>query len=158
MSYLYRGALIALGLLVILLLVSMFYQVEPEAVGVVMTFGKFSHVTEPGLHIKLPYPVQTVTRVAVERQLKQEAQLATLQTRLADVEADAARTCTGTSSSPSMVTTSWSSQSTAKSKQALTERMLDALPEARLEVVPDAGHTVHLEQPDVWASTVESFV
>ena len=38
------------------------------------------------------------------------------------------------------------------------ERMLDALPDARLEVVPDAGHTVHLEQPDVWASTVESFV
>ena len=38
------------------------------------------------------------------------------------------------------------------------EQMLEALPDARLEVVPDAGHTVHLEQPDAWASTVESFV
>lgn len=64
--------LVALGLLVILLLISMFYQVEPEAVGVVLTFGKYSHVTEPGLHIKLPYPIQTVTKVAVERQLKEE--------------------------------------------------------------------------------------
>ena len=38
------------------------------------------------------------------------------------------------------------------------ERMLEALPAARLEVVPDAGHTVHLEQPDAWLRAVESFV
>ena len=69
----FRSAgLIALAILVVLLLASMFYQVEPEAVGVVLTFGEFSHVTEPGLHMKLPFPIQTVTKVAVERQLKQE--------------------------------------------------------------------------------------
>lgn len=38
------------------------------------------------------------------------------------------------------------------------ERMLEALPDARLEVVPNAGHTVHLEQPEAWVSAVESFV
>ncbi len=38
------------------------------------------------------------------------------------------------------------------------ERMLDALPAARLEVVPEAGHAVHLEQPEAWQSAVESFV
>jgi len=38
------------------------------------------------------------------------------------------------------------------------ERMLEALPAARLEVIPDAGHTVHLEQPDAWLTAVESFV
>jgi membrane protease subunit HflK len=65
-------ALIGLAILAILVVISMFYQVEPEAVGVVLTFGKFSHVTEPGLHMKLPFPIQTVTKVAVERQLKQE--------------------------------------------------------------------------------------
>ena len=65
--------LAVLGLLVLLLLLSMFYQVEPEAVGVVQTFGRFSPpVTGPGLHIKLPYPIQTVTKVAVQRQLKEE--------------------------------------------------------------------------------------
>lgn len=38
------------------------------------------------------------------------------------------------------------------------ERMLEALPDARLEVIPEAGHAVHLEQPEVWASVVKSFV
>lgn len=38
------------------------------------------------------------------------------------------------------------------------ERMLEALPDARLEVVANAGHTVHLEQPDAWESAVETFV
>jgi 2-succinyl-6-hydroxy-2,4-cyclohexadiene-1-carboxylate synthase len=38
------------------------------------------------------------------------------------------------------------------------ERMQKALPEVRLELVPDAGHTVHLEQPVAWASAIESFV
>jgi 2-succinyl-6-hydroxy-2,4-cyclohexadiene-1-carboxylate synthase len=38
------------------------------------------------------------------------------------------------------------------------ELMLEALPDARLEVIPEAGHAVHLEQPEVWASVVESFV
>ena len=38
------------------------------------------------------------------------------------------------------------------------ERMFEALPDARLELVPNAGHTVHLEQPAAWASAVESFV
>ena len=38
------------------------------------------------------------------------------------------------------------------------ERMLEVLPDARLEVVPNAGHTVHLEQPEAWVSAVESFV
>jgi pimeloyl-ACP methyl ester carboxylesterase len=36
--------------------------------------------------------------------------------------------------------------------------MQKALPEVRLELVPDAGHTVHLEQPVAWASAIESFV
>jgi 2-succinyl-6-hydroxy-2,4-cyclohexadiene-1-carboxylate synthase len=40
----------------------------------------------------------------------------------------------------------------------MNERMFEALPDARLELVPDAGHTVHLEQPEAWASAVESFV
>jgi membrane protease subunit HflK len=61
--------------LVILLLVVMWttvYTVDPEEVGVVLTFGSFSHITEPGLHFKLPYPMQTVVNVPVQRQLKQE--------------------------------------------------------------------------------------
>lgn len=60
---------------VILLLVLMWttvYTVGPEEVGVVLTFGAFTQITEPGLHFKMPYPVQTVVNVPVQRQLKQE--------------------------------------------------------------------------------------
>ena len=63
---------VPLAILVVVLLWSAFYTVEPEEVGVVLTFGKFSKTTEPGLHFKLPYPVQTVIKVPVQRQLKQE--------------------------------------------------------------------------------------
>lgn len=58
-------------LLGILLLTTTFYQVQPEAVGVVQRFGRFVRTSEPGLHMKLPF-VETVQRVPVQRQLKQE--------------------------------------------------------------------------------------
>jgi membrane protease subunit HflK len=58
-------------LLAILFLSTTFYQVQPEAVGVVQRFGRYVRTTEPGLHVKLPL-VETVMRVPVQRQLKQE--------------------------------------------------------------------------------------
>jgi len=51
------GALIALVLLV--WLASGFYIVDASQRGVVLTFGKFSQITEPGLRWRLPYPIQT---------------------------------------------------------------------------------------------------
>ena len=51
---------------------SAFFIVEPEEVGVVLTFGKFSRQVEPGLQFKLPYPIQRVIKVPVQRQLKEE--------------------------------------------------------------------------------------
>ena len=62
-------------LLLLLLLVALwssFFTVEPEQVGVVLTFGKYSHEVDPGLRFKLPYPLQTVIKVPVQRQLKEE--------------------------------------------------------------------------------------
>jgi 2-succinyl-6-hydroxy-2,4-cyclohexadiene-1-carboxylate synthase len=38
---------------------------------------------------------------------------------------------------------------------SLGRRMADTIPRARLVVVPNAGHAVHLEQPDIFASAVE---
>ena len=69
-----RGLSTALPVLILLvpLLWSTVYTVDPEEVGVLLTFGEFSGVTEPGLHFKLPYPVQTVQKVPVQRQLKLE--------------------------------------------------------------------------------------
>jgi pimeloyl-ACP methyl ester carboxylesterase len=36
--------------------------------------------------------------------------------------------------------------------------MAQALPHARLHIVPGAGHTVHLEQPEMFDSIVEDFI
>jgi membrane protease subunit HflK len=66
---------IVIGLLVILGLVfvaSMIFTVEPEEVGVVLRFGKFTRTADPGLNFKLPAPVEQVYKVPIQRQLKQE--------------------------------------------------------------------------------------
>ena len=64
----------AAGLLALVVLVSLMgtvYQIEPEEVGVILRFGKYARTAEPGLHFKLPF-VEDMTRVPVQRQLKQE--------------------------------------------------------------------------------------
>jgi membrane protease subunit HflK len=48
------------------------YQVEPDEVAVIQRFGAFVRTTEPGLHMKFPLFIETVTKVPVQRQLKME--------------------------------------------------------------------------------------
>lgn len=48
------------------------YTVPAESEGVVLRFGRFSHVVAPGLHFKVPLGVDDVNVVPVKRQLKQE--------------------------------------------------------------------------------------
>tara|TARA_R110002096_G_scaffold430725_1_gene645031 strand:- start:11832 stop:12812 length:981 start_codon:yes stop_codon:yes gene_type:complete len=48
------------------------YTVQVEEAGLVMRFGKHIDTVEPGLNFKLPYGIDTVIRVPVRRQLKQE--------------------------------------------------------------------------------------
>jgi membrane protease subunit HflK len=69
-----RGLLTTLPLILIVLVMlwTTVYTVDPEEVGVVLTFGEFTGITEPGLHFKLPAPIQTYQTVPVQRQLKQE--------------------------------------------------------------------------------------
>ncbi len=61
----------AAGFLVLLLVMTTFYQVPPESVGVVLRFGRYVRTTEPGLHLKAPF-AEEVLKVPVQRQLKQE--------------------------------------------------------------------------------------
>ena len=56
----------------ILLIWSAVFQVAPEEVGVVLTFGKYTRMADPGLGFKWPSPIQTLSKVPVQRQLKQE--------------------------------------------------------------------------------------
>lgn len=66
---------IRLGVVVLVLLVLLFtayYQIEPEEVGVIQRFGAYVRTTEPGPHLKLPFGIETVRKVPVQRQLKME--------------------------------------------------------------------------------------
>ena len=54
------------------LLLTSWYTIPAESVGVVLRFGKFDAIREPGLHFKLPFGIDEVLPVAVKRQLKIE--------------------------------------------------------------------------------------
>ncbi|MCP4660424.1 MAG: FtsH protease activity modulator HflK [bacterium] len=59
---------------VVLLLIALtsFYKVEPEEVGVILRFGAYVDETPPGLHYKLPFLIDRVFKVPVQRQLTEE--------------------------------------------------------------------------------------
>jgi membrane protease subunit HflK len=63
---------IIIGIVLIIFLVSSVFTVNPEEVGVIRRFGKYTRVVSPGLNFKLPFGIETVKKVPVERQLKEE--------------------------------------------------------------------------------------
>ena len=63
---------VLVALVMLLLLFTAYYQVEPDEVGVVQRFGRYDRTTGPGPHLKLPFGVEIVTKVPVQRQLKME--------------------------------------------------------------------------------------
>jgi membrane protease subunit HflK len=63
---------IGLAVLALLLVLSSAYTVAPEEIGVVLRLGKYVRDASPGLNFKLPLGVERVTKVPVERQLKEE--------------------------------------------------------------------------------------
>lgn len=63
--------LIVVGVFAAITLLSSFYTVEPEEVGVVQRFGEYIRTAEPGLNFKIPF-IEHARIVPVERQLKQE--------------------------------------------------------------------------------------
>jgi len=80
------GAVVAL--LAIVLLFTSWFTVAPEEVGIVLRLGRFVRQTDPGLNVKWPYPIETVMKVPVQRQLKEEfgfrTQQAGISTRFAE--------------------------------------------------------------------------
>ena len=59
------------GLVILIVLFSSFYQISPEEMGVILRFGKFVRTTDPGLHLKFP-GIEELIKVPVQRQLKME--------------------------------------------------------------------------------------
>ncbi len=71
------------GTVVIVLAVLIFiftglYTVNPEEVGVIQRFGKYINTTEPGLHFKIPFGVDKLTKVKVKHVYKEEFGFRTL--------------------------------------------------------------------------------
>ncbi len=60
------------AILILSLLFSLWFTVEPEEVGVVLRLGKYARTADPGLNFKLPLGIEEVYKVPVERQLKLE--------------------------------------------------------------------------------------
>ncbi len=58
--------------LALILFSTSFYTVEPEEVALVLRFGKYVRTADPGLHMKIPFGVETALKVPVQRQLKAE--------------------------------------------------------------------------------------
>ena len=61
-----------LGVLAVWIVFTSFYTVDPEEVGVELRFGKYIETTQPGLNFKLPLGIESVIKVPVQRQLKEE--------------------------------------------------------------------------------------
>ncbi len=55
-------------LVIILWLLSGFYQIQPSEQGVITRFGAYVYTTDAGLHYHLPYPIENVTKVNTTRE------------------------------------------------------------------------------------------
>jgi len=63
---------IALLILILAFVFTVWFTVGPEEVGVILRFGRYNRVVEPGLHFKYPFLIEQANKVPVQRQLKQE--------------------------------------------------------------------------------------
>jgi membrane protease subunit HflK len=64
--------IIVIGLLIVIAAFSSFYMVDQKEQAVVLLFGKFNRITEPGLHFKLPFGIEKNYNVPTQRILKEE--------------------------------------------------------------------------------------
>lgn len=66
-------------LAVVIFIATGLYTVNPEEVGVIQRFGKYLSTTQPGLHFKIPFGVDKLTKVKVKLVFKEEFGFRTLQ-------------------------------------------------------------------------------
>ena len=66
----FRGAVLVV--LVLILVFTSLYTVDPEEVALVLRFGRYVRTTNPGLHLKVPFGIERALKVPIQRQLKEE--------------------------------------------------------------------------------------
>lgn len=64
--------LIVVGVVVAAGALSSYAQVEPDEVGAIVRLGRFVGTVEPGPHFRLPFGIERMIKVPVQRQLKAE--------------------------------------------------------------------------------------
>jgi len=64
---------------VLIFLKGLIYSIGPDEVGVIQRFGKFISLSSPGLHAKLPFGIDSVTPIKVQKIFKEEFGFKTLQ-------------------------------------------------------------------------------
>lgn len=69
------------GLAILGFLLTAFYTVGPEETAVVLRLGKYVRSADPGLHFKIPFSVERIIKVPVQRQLKEEFGFRTISSR-----------------------------------------------------------------------------
>jgi len=69
-----KSMVIGIAILIfgIILFATIFYQVGTDEVGIIKRFGKYIDTTQPGLHFKMPFGIDRVTKVPVQRVQKEE--------------------------------------------------------------------------------------
>lgn len=70
---------VVLIVLVVILLRTAIYTIPTDSAGVVQQFGKYSRTTEPGIHLMLPFGIETAAAVPVKRVQKEEFGFRTLE-------------------------------------------------------------------------------
>ncbi len=63
---------ILIGLIIVWFIFSAAYTVDADEVGVIQRFGAYITTTQPGLHFKLPWGIESVKKVKVQRVFKEE--------------------------------------------------------------------------------------
>jgi membrane protease subunit HflK len=68
------GSVVVIGVaaVIALWLASGFYRVQPDEAGVVLRFGAYNRMTQPGLNYHLPSPIETALTPSVTRQNRME--------------------------------------------------------------------------------------
>lgn len=73
-----RIILVVITVFLLVNLKELIYSIGPDEVGVVQRFGRYIRLSEPGLHVKIPFGVEKVTPIKVEKILKEEFGAASL--------------------------------------------------------------------------------
>lgn len=61
-----------IGIVVLWIVFSSIYTIDADEVGVIQRFGKYTTTTQPGLHFKLPWGIESVKKVKIQRVFKEE--------------------------------------------------------------------------------------